>query len=376
MAEHQPLPELAAALRPRVADIIRAWEAMARRALPAAAGLSSAELRDDLPDVLPRLCDALGAGSAKAYRKLMDRSPSQGVTRFLQHFDVRDLMTADRLLRRAILEHAEAGLVRRMSAEENVGLNAAVDEMFQQSMVAFVGRQSDELRAAEAELKYLSFLSHDLNNHLGSVTLLLQVLRQELAADPAFATRVADIDLAQQSIVETVSGMQRLLQSERLRKGRVEAKSGPVPLHALASDVARQFSGQAGKKGLRLAVEVGPAVVVESDGELIALVLRNLLGNAVKYSERGTVRVAAERGEGGRWRLSVSDEGPGIAPERLGQIFEAFRRGEAHGQQGVGLGLAIASQAARVLGAELTVESELGKGSTFLLSLPPSDPGQ
>ena len=74
----------------------------------------------------------------------------------------------------------------------------------------------------------------------------------------------------------------------------------------------------------------------------------------------------------GGWVLSVSDEGPGIAPEHLRNIFEAFRRGEMHGQSGVGLGLAIASRAAKLLGAELTVESKLGVGSTFRLAFPPA----
>ena len=68
----------------------------------------------------------------------------------------------------------------------------------------------------------------------------------------------------------------------------------------------------------------------------------------------------------------VSDNGPGIAPENTGNIFDAFKRGDKHGQQGLGLGLAIASEAAQFLGANLTVESQLGIGTTFRLTLPRS----
>jgi signal transduction histidine kinase len=68
----------------------------------------------------------------------------------------------------------------------------------------------------------------------------------------------------------------------------------------------------------------------------------------------------------------VTDEGPGIAPDKMRHIFDAFRRGEVHGQQGVGLGLAIASQGAKLLGAELSVASELNVGSSFHLIFPPS----
>ena len=77
------------------------------------------------------------------------------------------------------------------------------------------------------------------------------------------------------------------------------------------------------------------------------------------------------RAGGGAWQvLTVSDEGPGIAPKNLKAIFEAFRRGHTHGEDGVGLGLAVASQAAKRLGAELTVASKVGEGSTFRLALP------
>jgi signal transduction histidine kinase len=104
---------------------------------------------------------------------------------------------------------------------------------------------------------------------------------------------------------------------------------------------------------------------------LIGLVVQNLVGNAVKYSSTGMVRISATCGADGRCAISVSDEGPGIAVEHLNRIFDAFARGEMYGQGGVGLGLAIASQAAKLLGAELAVESAVGTGSAFRLVLPP-----
>ena len=105
----------------------------------------------------------------------------------------------------------------------------------------------------------------------------------------------------------------------------------------------------------------------------MTLVLQNLLGNAVKYSSTGTIRIMARdrvEGKNSGWILSISDEGPGIASENLSNLFDAFKRGETHGKPGVGLGLTIAAQAARLLGGELTVESKLNVGSTFRLMLP------
>ena len=112
--------------------------------------------------------------------------------------------------------------------------------------------------------------------------------------------------------------------------------------------------------------------MLNSDRELLTLALQNLLGNAVKYSSKGDVTLAARRSpdHDDGWVLSVSDEGPGIGPENLGRLFEAFTRGDTHGQPGVGLGLSIASQATKLLGGKLEVDSKLGAGSTFRLVLP------
>ena len=180
---------------------------------------------------------------------------------------------------------------------------------------------------------------------------------------------VRTLDDAQQAVLSTIGGMARLLESERLRKAGVRAEQKPVNLHDLLVGAARLSSKAAEKKGIRITVDASPEVVAHSDRELIGLVVQNLVGNAVKYSSRGTVRIGAECADG-RCVVSVSDEGPGIAVEHLNRIFEGFARGELHGQLGVGLGLTIASQAAKLLGAELTVESEVGRGSTFRLILP------
>jgi signal transduction histidine kinase len=130
---------------------------------------------------------------------------------------------------------------------------------------------------------------------------------------------------------------------------------------------------QAAGKGLRVENAVPAGAAAHSDRELITLVLQNLLGNAIKFSSRGTVRVDAANDPLG-WRVSVSDEGPGISPDRVGTLFEAFTRGGTHGQPGMGLGLTIASHAARLLGSDLRVESTVGKGSTFSFTLPPAKP--
>lgn len=252
---------------------------------------------------------------------------------------------------------------------------AGMDELVHAGVATLVDDQKAALQAAtRAEAKYLAFMSHDLRNTFNAMTLSLEVLKRRLHGRPEFAEDVREIGGVQQAVRDTVTGMERMLQAERLRSGAVALDVRPLDVHALVTDVAREYARRADAKGLTLSVQVDPTLTVRSDRELVRLILQNLVGNAVKYSDRGTVRIIsacdAPPEATRHCVLTVSDEGPGIAPPQLSRLFDPFERGDTHGQPGVGLGLAIAHQAATVLGGTLTVESHLGAGSTFRLTLP------
>jgi len=371
---HCAFPEMAAALRDASDAIASEWEQVVRDALPAVELLTLAEVKDSVPQILPAMADALDSDDPDHIRGVLETAPRQGLSRFQHKLDVTQVMLEDRLLRGLIVEHTEAGLGRRMEVAEAAALHTVIDVMLHRSVLALVGEQMDQLRAAaETELKHLAFLSHDLSNSLHSITLSHELLRRQLTASGQFADALETIDGAQTAIDRTVSGMRKLLEHEQLRKGGGRPTAERVELHTLVTGISGRFAREAENKGLIMVVDVPPAEIVASDPELITLVLQNLLGNAVKFSLWGTVRIAAGPDQRGGTVLSVSDEGPGIAPETLGVIFEAFRRGEVHERSGVGLGLAIAAQAARLLEADLTVESALGDGCTFSLRLRPAN---
>lgn len=235
----------------------------------------------------------------------------------------------------------------------------------------------ERLRATvKSELKHLSFLSHELNNDLSAIHLHLELLKERLAKAPNFVDDVRSLELAQQSIRRTTDGMRRLLANARVRQGATDSQVRPVNLFDLATSVMARHRARARAKGLALSVEAPCNAVAQSDSALIALVLQNLVGNSVKYSTRGTVRVICRRQRrerGWQWVLSVGDEGPGIPPRLLAHVFAAFQRGEAHDGEGFGLGLAIALEAAGMLGADLWAESQVAVGSTFHLALAPSN---
>jgi signal transduction histidine kinase len=375
---HRPFPEVADALRSVAGDIARDWDVAVRQAMPQMRRLTVEELKDSTPQILMAIADALASDDPGTIRDLVGCAPQQGLSRLRLKFDVVEVMQEDRLLRALIVLHVEAALGRRLESPEAAALHADVDLMLQRSVVALVDAQKASLRAAaETELKFMSFLAHDMNNNLNNVNLLLSVLADDMSQPQTAGGAITSLRLAQQSIVDTAVGMRRMLEHERLRKAGEPPPSSAVDLHALATVVAGQFSHAAVAKGVAIAIVVPAQTVFESNGELVTLVLQNFVGNAVKYSTRGSVRIgidaragAGPAGAAAPGSLWVSDEGAGIASSRLGEIFEAFRRGEVHGQTGVGLGLAIASQAAKLLGAELNVESTVGLGSTFRLVFP------
>ena len=373
---HHAFPRLAAALSARISSIIHAWEEAVRQTLPNGDELTLKQLRNSVPIILQEMADALASETPLATRELVEGSKVHGQARFHEHYNVRELVVEYRLLRRIIIEQVSAELNERLDERQNVALNMAVDAAVQSGIVVFTDHQRHQIRvASEAQSKYMAFLSHDLRNNLNHATLVLQLLGSRLAELPDCSESVQDVEAIQRSIFQTIAGMDRLLQAERLRNEAVAPKWEPVDLRLTLSEITARLSHEIKEKGLMLSVDVPESAEARTDRELITLVMQNLLGNAIKYSAKGTVSVTAKsvvNGDGSDhgWVLGVSDEGPGIAPENLSRLFDAFTRGDTHGQPGLGLGLSIASQATKLLGAKLEVESKVGVGSTFRLLLP------
>ena len=368
-------PEIAAALRARQERIVQRWAAAVEKHLPDANPLTVKQVRDSVPLVLEKIALALETADSSGAAVLEEVGTAHGVARFQQHYDVEEVLIEYRLLRRAIFDELHAVAGGQLTFADAMPVDMGIDTALHRGVTSYVRHLIEQLNsAAAAESKYLSFLSHDLRNNLNTITLTLEALSMNLAAsgDGQFAEAVEDIQYLRGRVFQTIGGMDRLLQAERLRKRAVELKLAPVDLHRLVDELLDHASREPVEgKELTFVNDVPAGAAAHSDRELVLLALQNLLGNAIKYSMRGAVRIAAEPDLLG-WRIFVSDQGPGIAPERVAQLFDEFRRGETHGQAGMGLGLTIAAHAARLLGSELTVESKLGEGSTFSFTVPPA----
>lgn len=380
--EQPPLEELrnrrmreaAAALSAAKGTILQRWREEVIKILPGADELTRKQLDDSLPDLLDRISGALDSDQAGSTDWLIQLSPSHGVVRYHQEFSLNQLMIEYHILRRLTVQEMAKVLGRTLSIEESIAVNQGLDITMRQAAVAFTDHQTRAMQAETAAMtKFLSFLSHDLRGGLNGAVLMIEVLKRQLVGDEKFAGAVEDLDVVRRSILDTVSTMERFLSAEKLRLGRMPVKPSKLVAADLLGEFKKGLAYQLKENDVELVVDCDPGLTISSDRQLITLVLQNLLSNAIKYGRRGKIilaaRVPGPDAPSVSCRFSVTDQGPGVAPEKLNEIFAAFARGDTYGQKGVGLGLYIAKHAADLLGAKLWADSKVGAGSTFYLDL-------
>jgi signal transduction histidine kinase len=239
-----------------------------------------------------------------------------------------------------------------------------------------VAERNGQLQAAHAaRLRYLAAAGHDLRQPLVSIGLLGKLLGQQELPAPA-----ADVLSRLEGAVEHMDDLfERLLAFSCLEAAAVQPKLEALPVQRIFEAVASHAHAHAQARGLRLRMRSTRAVVV-ADNTLLEQIVRNLVGNALRYTAAGSVLVAV-RAHGPGWRLEVRDSGPGIAADDHARIFDEFVRlpqpvSVKVSQQavprdiGLGLGLAIAQRQAHLLGSRIELNSALGRGSRFWLALP------
>jgi len=227
-------------------------------------------------------------------------------------------------------------------------------------------------RAAEAatqsKTRFLAAASHDLLQPLSAARLFAGALEAEFEGAPGGAGATAA--RIEQSIAHADKLLRALLDISRLDAGGVTPRPSVFSLGELIEETAAQFGPAAEAKGLRLAV-IPCRLAVYSDRGLMTSVVQNLISNAVRYTQSGSVLVGARR-SGKEVRLQVIDTGPGVPEDRREAIFREFERGAPASieDRGLGLGLAVVDRICKSLGHKLTLTSRVGAGSCFEVRLP------
>lgn len=233
----------------------------------------------------------------------------------------------------------------------------------------------------EARSRLVRGLSHDLRNPLGAMIGYADLLLSDTAGplteeQRRFAERIRRAGRSMDRMIT------HLLEVGRSESAEVPVRLAPVRVAEVVADVAEEHRPDAERAGLQLRVEAPRETEALTDPLHLRTILGNLLSNAVKYTDAGRVEVRADLRSDpdapgpGEWvTLTVSDTGPGIAPEEQEEIFEEFSRFHPGRAPGEGIGLASSRHVARLLGGDLTVRSTPGKGSAFIVWLPAAGAG-
>jgi PAS domain S-box-containing protein len=241
---------------------------------------------------------------------------------------------------------------------------------------------TQETEIDKMKTEFISTVSHELRTPLTAIRGYVDLIR-EGDAGPISDEQREFLELVSGSTVRLANLINDLLDVEKIEQGRIEMRRETVGIGALLQLTVDTFWVNAAEKGLtcELAVEQ-PLPPVSGDSDRLAQVFSNLLSNAVKYTKRGGIRVRARATGAGQLEVSVSDTGIGIGEENLPNLFTKFFRVDnqyTREVDGTGLGLAITRSLVERHGGHMAVESVLGKGSVFTVTLPASrlaNPGE
>jgi signal transduction histidine kinase/DNA-binding NarL/FixJ family response regulator len=228
------------------------------------------------------------------------------------------------------------------------------------------GEEADRLKSA-----FIANMSHEIRTPLNSVLALSQLLRDGVAG-PLTVDQRRYLEVIERNGQGLLHLINDILDLSRIEAGHIEIDAQTLDVEALVEAVAEALGPLAAAKGLDLAIVLpGDLPNVRADADRFRQILTNLVGNAIKFTETGQVRIGAEA-RADTVTLQVTDTGVGISDAYRDKIFQEFFQVDqtlVRRQGGTGLGLAIARRLARLMGGDITVESVAGKGSRFSLRL-------
>ncbi|MGY8564484.1 response regulator [Paracidovorax citrulli] len=238
---------------------------------------------------------------------------------------------------------------------------------------AVVAESRKVQRASQYKSEFLANMSHELRTPLNSALILSKLLGDNRHGNLT-EEQVKFARTIHSSGTDLLNLINEILDLSKIEAGHVEVHAERFDIGKLLNDIGALLGPVATEKGLTLDISMTPdcPAVIESDRQRIEQILKNLLSNALKFTETGGVTVSASATRGGQVTFSVTDSGIGIAVEQQSRIFEAFQQADGSISRrygGTGLGLSISQELARLLGGDITVKSEPGKGSCFQLAV-------
>ncbi len=224
-------------------------------------------------------------------------------------------------------------------------------------------------RATRAKSDFLNTMSHEIRTPLNAVIGMADVL----ASTPLTPEQRKCVEVSQRNGVALLTLVNDILDSAKVESGRVELESTDFDLREVIDRAMEVVEGRASAKGLELRKSLDPRVPVYliGDPNRLRQIIINLLGNSIKFTEKGQLEVRVEPDAAGCIRFAITDTGIGIRPEKLKSVFESFTQADSSTTRkygGTGLGLAISKQLVELMHGRIWVESTVGVGSTFFFT--------
>ncbi|WP_333224419.1 HAMP domain-containing sensor histidine kinase [Microcoleus sp. BR0-C5] len=396
---HADIMDYSQVLADKTDTIVKNWIEAVRqdRKIETADGLPHSAIENHIPHLLAAMATVLSQYQNSDIKLIIEASLDHGFLRAEQGYDAAEVAREYHLLRQVIFSHLESELLAGTPADVFRAfrlIDAVVDEAIAQCFNSYVAQRLRELQQIQTQLKltnqelarlvsvnqeHVYHLAHELKTPLNSIIGYSELfLRQEKWQSEIKDTLpgIEHIERVLRNGRQLLRMINDTLELSRANAGKIKLNLQRTNVQSVINTVVEMMQPIADAKGLKLAVtsDGAPTQVISDSGRLQQILI-NLLSNAIRYTESGSIELSCYPAGQANWAIAIRDTGVGIAPEDTNRIFDPFfQAGEAGKQlfpaEGTGLGLAIVSRLVSLLQGKIELVSEIGVGSTFTVILP------
>lgn len=391
--------ELGKSLLVKVDIVVENWIKAIREdeEIDSSKGLSDQSIRDNTPDVLEAIATMLSQSVADRTQKLKDKSWAHGIVRAEQNYHIAEIVREYSILRKIVFIALKPDLQNYSGAEilQTVELiNSTIDRAIALSIETYVETRLKELEQVRGQLlltnqeltrlvatqkEDISHMAHELKSPLNAImgfsTLLLQQQKASSGQERTLSLQMTE------KVINNSRQLLRLindiLEISRYDAGKVTPNIQSSDVRSLIIRVAETLEITAHQKNVALILNCDRAPQqIQTDPLKLQQIVTNLIGNAIHYTESGTIAITCQTNNNNSWSLIVADTGIGMSPEVQAKVFEPYYRVSSKGnfsQDGTGLGLAIVNKLVKLLQGEIILTSKLGEGSIFTVTFPLND---
>jgi len=365
------LEKLALLIEREQTHLLSHWRGLVRE-LPVAKNLDVPTLNDHIPHLLEELVLVLRSGAEESIAEALHdgSSPAHGLQRVKDAFDIEEIVCEYNILRGCIHDLADRNGLSLQGKPFHL-LNRVLDNAIGAAVGAFAAQKALEVRNRREE--YLAFVAHDLRTPLNAISLVSRVLEMLLARDVIDVTELTPM---LNTLNRNVSHLDTLIRKIIEENVNLETELGvklerrQFDLWPLVESLIHDLHPVAGTCSTRLVNAVPHDYEIYADASLLKRVFQNLIANAISYTPQGEVVIGAGNlDDGSTYQCFVQDNGEGMSEDRCQTVFDKHET-DPNKVGGLGLGLAIVKLFVEAHDGAVTVNSQLGVGSTFTVTLP------